>query len=1333
MNIKKALEKVIEWQSAAAQLKPHLPSGDAVLTSWYRSLQDFRKDLPVLYKLANDALKERHWQTIFLGMNEPHIGSTTFTVAELMSFNLSDNADLVHRVYLSAVAEYDLEQQMSRIKRVWQDKNFKLAKHIPDSMFAKDPVKRVGTPGKRATKLERYRQERAAAAAGQTRGLDVANDDFYVLIELEELKYQLEDSRISVDAMLQSPYVGDIKTEAEEWSNALREIEELTDLWVIAQKKWLYLLKIFERPEMYRKLSQQAYKFEALHNKFKDWMRVVSNDSKVLSVVNRRRGEKGYRLLQGDNLRSLFLSLIQQQEEILKDLEGYLDRHRAQFPRLYFLSNTDLVDMVGISRNPQGLVPFVRKCFPGVNSLTFTLPPGIGGLNSALDVALNSDKLQVVSVHGAHKEELALYTQLDAQPLASTWLRSLDSILKNTMTIVLQACVQARMDEGTRQPILILEELARAGVQSREGVAELAEQIHHKYRHWLLHFPAQCVQVAECILWERSMVRTLEKTDADEMEMLRSNVSAKVDQYVDVLREASVNTAIEQEVRQRLSCLLSSLINQNIHHRDVMDVLLKEGALLDTSFDWLRVLKFRMDIRNVLRAKTTVSDAAKQAATSAKASQRKAPPGSKLKQEPPHLTRTKTTVSTDYQYSPCYVQQLAGTFFYDYEYLGPSTNLVVTPLTERATLSLTQSLKTFHCSTLIENITLPIMLQYMTGMVQSGCWVLFDDTDHLTKGLMSVTAQQLDYLHTALRALDVSSQNQYLIRGQPRFDKEKGLVTYFEDTWVAEREQRRHSIEREIEIKESDLYKNNRPPPLFYEHVKANRRRMAPDYTKLIPEPTYMHRLLGNIMFNGKLIPASANFGCFMTTGMSGASPVEIPDNFRLLMRPCALIKPDTRHILSVYLQTYGFQHHALWAQKLSLFLDLMEIQFMKGQDHAAVGSSQLGRDRQSGSGKSTCCHILSRAINLLNYKLFAPDHSNDELTTDRNVVFQSQQKLKLLRGIDEDLKPKASTGLKKLRQMKTNLTMAKNIQVAAEETRSKTRPANTPEVAEYPKVDVLLGQFKDGLWEGGLLGKIAQDSFFMWLANRTFIESLQSAEKKEKKHINDIPSMLLRWLVLDGDLDPAWTDGMKTLFDGEQRLSLANGEGVQLKGTTSRGMTADGVASRQMASRLTNSSQIEAFIPHYIDIIKGMFAFAYEITESSHGRDAGPWFGAGQQPQQRHLFFIDDLNMAPRVGGYQPPVELLRHVLCAGGTYDRQRQVFQEMQEASFIATATLPTAPGTGLGHATQVLSSRVLRQFVNLTVFAPSRDVLLSTFSRPIQTWLEEFPHLLSGASL
>ena len=77
-------------------------------------------------------------------------------------------------------------------------------------------------------------------------------------------------------------------------------------------------------------------------------------------------------------------------------------------------------------------------------------------------------------------------------------------------------CVPA----GTRQPILILEELSRLANQP-PGVADLTSEIRQKYRHWLLHFPAQCVVTAECILWERSMARTLEKTNPDELRALR--------------------------------------------------------------------------------------------------------------------------------------------------------------------------------------------------------------------------------------------------------------------------------------------------------------------------------------------------------------------------------------------------------------------------------------------------------------------------------------------------------------------------------------------------------------------------------------------------------------------------------------------------------------------------------------------------------------------------------------------------------------------------------------------------------------------------------------------
>ena len=88
-------------------------------------------------------------------------------------------------------------------------------------------------------------------------------------------------------------------------------------------------------------------------------------------------------------------------------------------------------------------------------------------------------------------------------------------------------------------------------------------------------------------------------------------------------------------------------------------------------------------------------------------------------------------------------------------------------------------------------------------------------------------------------------------------------------------------------LKNSSLFEWRSIYLLVAEHVKSTRRRMAPDYSKLVAEPMYVHHVVGNIMFSGKLIAASANFGCFMTMGMSGASPVNIPDNFRVRAASC--------------------------------------------------------------------------------------------------------------------------------------------------------------------------------------------------------------------------------------------------------------------------------------------------------------------------------------------------------------------------------------------------------------------------------------------------------------
>ena len=60
------------------------------------------------------------------------------------------------------------------------------------------------------------------------------------------------------------------------------------------------------------------------------------------------------------------------------------------FPRLYFLSDTDLLGLLAWSRNPKDLLLYVKKCFPGIVGLGFALPQDSGlRLNVALDTALN--------------------------------------------------------------------------------------------------------------------------------------------------------------------------------------------------------------------------------------------------------------------------------------------------------------------------------------------------------------------------------------------------------------------------------------------------------------------------------------------------------------------------------------------------------------------------------------------------------------------------------------------------------------------------------------------------------------------------------------------------------------------------------------------------------------------------------------------------------------------------------------------------------------------------------------------------------------------------------
>ena len=76
----------------------------------------------------------------------------------------------------------------------------------------------------------------------------------------------------------------------------------------------------------------------------------------------------------------------------------------------------------------------------------------------------------------------------------------------------------------------------------------------------------------------------------------------------------------------------------------------------------------------------------------------------------------------------------------------------------------------FNCS---EQLTNPMLVRYLFGMISSGSWACFENVDSLGAGVLSILGEHLSAIRTSLRCLGKYMLSQYAVRGISKTDNKK--------------------------------------------------------------------------------------------------------------------------------------------------------------------------------------------------------------------------------------------------------------------------------------------------------------------------------------------------------------------------------------------------------------------------------------------------------------------------------------------------------------------------------------------------------------------------------
>ncbi|XP_061919084.1 dynein axonemal heavy chain 11 isoform X5 [Entelurus aequoreus] len=576
-----------------------------------------------------------------------------------------------------------------------------------------------------------------------------------------------------------------------------------------------------------------------------------------------------------------------------------------------------------------------------------------------------------------------------------------------------------------------LEKSMRESVRGRlsEAVSVYEERPREQ---WILDFPAQVALTASQIWWSNDVELVFKRME-EGFESALKDYNKKQIAQLNMLIDMLLNE-MSSGNRQKIMTICTI----DVHARDVVASLIAQKVTTSHAFQWLSQLR--------------------------------------------HCWNE--------QQHHCFINICDAQFPYLYEYLGNTPRLVITPLTDRCYITLTQSLhltmsgapagpagtgKTettkdlgramgvmvyiFNCS---EQMDYKSIGNIYKGLAQTGAWGCFDEFNRIPVEVLSVVAMQVKTIQDAIRS------------------KKKRLLF----------------LDMEILLKPS--------------------------------------------------------VGIFITMNPGYAGRAELPENLKALFRPCAMVVPDIELICEIMLVAEGFCGAKLLARRFTALYALCK-ELLSQQDHydwglravksvLVVAGALRRRDKRRPEDQ-----VLMRALRDFNM----PKIVTEDVTIFLGLLQDLFPGLEVERERDLEFEKTVRDTTVALRLQPEETFILKVMQlVELMAVRHSIFVVGNAGTGKSSILKVLYKTYvnlkKKPIWNDLNPKAVDRDELFGFIhpATREWKDGLLSSLMREQANMSHLGP---KWIVLDGDIDPMWIESLNTVMDDNKVLTLASNERVPL------------------------------------------------------------------------------------------------------------------------------------------------------------------------------------------